>query len=411
MTVSLTRLAVAALLAVAGPAAAQDACGDVQGRVAVLANDFGALHAVTDAAKACAGDDFTANHTLDHRNLQVAALTANPAQYTVALIANGSISPLLNAGLIRPLDDLVAEHGQSLQKGQLIRLNGKVMAVAFMANAQHLFYRKDLLEQAGLEPPKTYEEVVAAGKAIRDAGLMEYPFAFNSKAGWDLAEEFINMYFGYGGQLFAPGSAEPAVANAQGVDALEMMKSLTELSNPDYLTFDANATTSLWESGQVAMAVMWGSRGTTILDDEGSTPEIVQNTALAAAPTVGDGSIPASTLWWDGFSIAQNTSDEDAEASFVAMLEGISPKTVAANQDLAIWLVEGYQPGPAAKGVTETVAGGAVSYPTVPYVGLLHTALGEELPAFFQGRKSAEQALADAEAAYRAAAKGQGFLN
>ena len=37
---------------------------------------------------------------------------------------------------------------------------------------------------------------------------------------------------------------------------------------------------------------------------------------LAAAPTVGGGTIPAATLWWDGFTIAKNISDEDAEASF-----------------------------------------------------------------------------------------------
>ena len=43
--------------------------------------------------------------------------------------------------------------------------------------------------------------------------------------------------------------------------------------------------------------------------------------------------------------------------------------------------------------------------------GLLHTALGAELPDFMQGKESAEQALADVEAAYVAAAKEKGYLN
>ena len=38
-------------------------------------------------------------------------------------------------------------------------------------------------------------------------------------------------------------------------------------------------------------------------------------------------------------------------------------------------------------------------------MGLLHTALGNELADFAQGKESAEQALADVEAAYVAAAK------
>jgi trehalose/maltose transport system substrate-binding protein len=46
----------------------------------------------------------------------------------------------------------------------------------------------------------------------------------------------------------------------------------------------------------------------------------------------------------------------------------------------------------------------------LPYMGLLHTAIGDNLADFLQGKESAEQALADTEAAYTAAAKEKGFL-
>jgi multiple sugar transport system substrate-binding protein len=137
---------------------------------------------VVAGAAACAGDGVTvtSNLTTEHENLQMAALTANPAQYSVKIVATSSIVPLLQAGLIRPLDDLVAQHGQGLSPTQLIRIDGQIMAVAFMSNAQHLFYRTDILEQVGLEPPTSYEEVLAAAKAIREAGIMEHPFALNT---------------------------------------------------------------------------------------------------------------------------------------------------------------------------------------------------------------------------------------
>jgi len=190
-----------------------------------------------------------------------------------------------------------------------------------------------------------------------------------------------------------------------------LSKSLTELSNPDYLTFDSNAVQASWEAGEIAMAHLWGSRGTGLLDNEGSTEEIVSNTLLVSSPTVGGGDIPASTLWWDGFAIASNISDEDAEASFLAMLNGISPAVVKANNDAAVWLVEGYEPSPASAGVFATAAGKTKPYPMIPFMGLMHTALGAELTEFLQGSESAEQALADTEAAYISAAKEKGFLN
>lgn len=407
------KMLLASTFLVAGTAAAHAGCGIESGSVRILGNDFAAIHAVSDRAMECAGDgvEVTKNLTTEHRDIQVAALTANPSEYTSAIVANGSLVPLLNEDLVRPLDDLVAKHGQSLKKNQLITVNGKIMAIAFMANAQHLFYRKDILEKAGIEVPKTYEEVVAAAAKLEADGIMENPFAMNTKTGWNLGEEFVNMYLGYGGEFFKPGSAEPAINNEKGVATLNMLKQLMEVSNPDFLTFDSNASAALWESGKLALATMWGSRGAPILDDEGSTEEVTSNTVLAGAPTVGGGSTPASTLWWDGFTIAKNISDEDAEATFIAMVHGIQPEVLKDHNDAAVWLIEGYQPGPAAQGVAETAEAGATPYPMLPYMGLMHTALGDNLSEFLQGQESAEQALADVEAAYVAAAREKGFLN
>lgn len=410
---SITKLSMISATAVFMGTTAYAGCGISSGNVSILGNEFAAIQAVAEGAKQCAGDGVTVESNLnkDYRELQVAALTANPAQYTAVTTTNAAIVPLLGDDLIRPLDDLIAKHGQNLSKNQMITVDGKVMAVAFMANAQHLFVRKDVLEAAGVDVPTTYEEVIAAGKAIKDAGLMEHPFATTSKTGWNLGEEFVNMYLGFGGEFFKPGTAEPNINNEAGIAALNTLKSLTELSNPDYLTFDSNAVQASWEAGEIAMAHLWGSRGTGLLDNEGSTEEIVSNTLLVSSPSVGGGDIPASTLWWDGFAIASNISDEDAEASFLAMLNGISPAVVKANNDAAVWLVEGYEPSPASAGVFATAAGKTKPYPMIPFMGLMHTALGAELTEFLQGSESAEQALADTEAAYISAAKEKGFLN
>ena len=245
-------------------------CGISSGNVSILSNDFPAIQAVTSAAATCAGDGVTVetNLTKDHKDIMVAALTANPAQYSSVIVSNSTLVTLMNDGLLRPLDEMVAKYGAALNKNQLITVNGKVMAVAFMANAQHLFSRVDVLKAAGVDSiPATYEEVLAAAEKIRAADLMEYPVALNTKAGWNLAEEFVNMYMGTGADFFKPGTAEVAINNKHGVATLEMLKSLVAYSNPDYLTYDSNATQAEWEAGNLALATMWGSRGSAVLDD------------------------------------------------------------------------------------------------------------------------------------------------
>ena len=388
-------------------------CGiEGAGSVRILSNDFEALRVVNDVALACATADVTvtANATAEHKNIQGPALTVNPAEYTVAVVANNSIVPLLNDDLIRPLDDLVAKYGASLQPNQLIKIDGKVMAIAFMGNGQHLFYRKDILEKAGVAVPTSYEDLLAAAQKIKDAGLMEYPLAASDKPGWDLAAEFVNMYLGTGGEFFAPGSAELAIDNDNGRKVLETMRAMTGFMNPDYLTYDANELNKVWDAGNVALMNQWGSLAGAAIDPATANPDVAANTAFAAAPTIGGGTIPAAALWWDGFTIAKNISDEDAAVSFQAMVKGISPETVAAHPEAATWLVAGFQPGPTAVGVIDNAKAGARAYPMQPYMGLLHTALSAELADFIAGKEDADQALADVKAAYDAAAKEGGFL-
>ncbi len=400
-----------AALAVGGPVFAE--CGIASGSVRILSNDFAALQILNTAATTCASDTVTVttNGTTEHKTIQVPALTANPAEYTVAMVANNSIVPLLAGGLIRPLDDLVAKYGQQLQPNQLIKIDGKVMAIAFMANGQHMVMRGDLMKEAGITTlPTSWTGVMQAADAMKEKGVLEYPLAASDAAGWDLAAEFVNMYLGTGGEFFEPGSAKLAIDNDQGRLALQTMRNLTKYMPPDYITFDTDSMAQLYRDGKVGAMNNWGSLAGTLIDPAKAMPVVAENTIFAAAPTVGDGTIPAAALWWDGFTIATNISDADAEASFQAMMHAVAPETAAAHPNAAVWLIKGYQPGPAAIGVVANARGGARPYPMVPWMGLLHETLGTELADFIKGSEDADKALADINAAYTAAAQQAGYL-
>jgi len=387
-------------------------CGVTNGSIKILANEFTTYRIFMDEVKSCAGPDadFSVTHSVDHNKLQVAALSANPAEFSAKLVTNGSITPLMNEGLLRPLDDLVAKYGSNLNENQKITIDGKIYAVAFMANAQHLWYRESILNDLGIAVPSTYEEVIAAAEKIKAAGVMPNPYAGAFKSGWNLGQEFVNMYLGHGGEFFKSGSAQPNVNNETGVAALNVIKKLTELSNPDFLTQDTNAVKEEWESGNVALMHVWNSGAASLLDDEGDQA-IKADTRLAPSPTVGGGSKPATTLWWDGIGIATNTSDENAEASFRALVGAASSTELANNNPNAtVWLIKGYTPGDTAGPVVDAANRGTTPYPSFPHMSLMHGALSTELVEFLQGNESAEKALADVEAAYIAKATEQGFL-
>ena len=389
-------------------------CGPSGQSVRILASDFPAIHAVAGTAEqncAASASEFTRNHTTEARQIMNAALTPNPAEYTSVIVANSTLTQLMNDGLVRPLNDLVDKYGSNLPKNLMITIDDNIMAVAFMANSQHLFSRTDILKQAGVDSvPATYSEMISAAKAIRDAGIMEYPIVMNMKTGWNVGESFNLVFLAHGGEFFKAGTAEPSVNSAAGIAALNTLKQLVGYAHPDHLTQASNETQAIWEAGEAALGIMWGSRGSVILDDEGSSEQVTSNTVLSSAPSVEPGGLPGATLWWDGFTISKNVSDAEAEATFAALASALNAEMVAANNDDAIWLLEGFKPGAAAAGVSATAQGGAVPYPMLPQIGLLHNALGAELADFLKGDESAEKALADVEAAYITAAKEEGFL-
>ncbi len=409
----LKKIAMASVVSLLGSTAFAAGHGcSIDARVSIVGNEFPAIQTVGAGATECTGGEVSKNLTADHQKINLAGMQGNPAEYTTAIVANSSIVALMNDDVIRPLDDLVAKHGKDLKQNQLITINGKVMAVAFMANAQHLVYRADVLEKIGMEPPKTYEDMLAAAKKIRDMGIMENPVGGAYKAGWNLAQEFNNMFLGMGGQHFEAGTANPSINNEMGVKTLNMMKALSEYMNPDFLTHDSNATNAEYRAGNVALMNMWGSRAATLVDAEGVSDEVKNGFAIAGPMTVGGGDQAASTLWWDGWTVAKNVSDAEAEATFIAMTHAIRPAILEDGEvaKQAVWLIDGYSPTDAAVGVFAAAQMNTTPYPMLPYMGLMHTALGAELADFMQGKESAEQALADVEAAYMAAAKEKGFL-
>ena len=373
-------------------------------KVSLLANSFAAWKAVSDAMSECG--NFEAELDAEFRKKQPDAFAANPSLYQLGGVSNGTIQPLLSAGTIRPLDDLVAKYGKDLQPNQLIRINGQIMAIATMVNNQHLMYREDIFKSLGLEVPTTYYELLTAADKVAASGQVQYALGGTYKAGWNLAEEFVNMYMGMGGDFFE--GSKPSVNNAMGIRTLEMMRNLTHYMDPEYLVADSTYVQQQFQQGKIAVAVLWATRAAAM--DDAKESQVVGKVKMAAAPSPVSGALPASTLWWDGVVLAKNMTDQQADEAFQLLMEGIDREMVTNNNDAAVWLINGYTPGPMAMGAAETAENGALPYPNGVEMGLMHTALGNNVADFLTGKETAEQTLMDIEAEYTTAAKEKGLL-
>lgn len=404
MTLRPLALTAAVLLATTGLARAECAF-DNEMPLKSLTAGFEAWKAVTDAMAECG--NFQAELDQEFRSKQPAAFAADPSLYHMGGVANSTIVPLLNEGTIRPLNDLVEQHGQHLSANQIITIDGDVMAIAMMVNAPHLMVRRDILDELGLAVPTTWDEVLDAAAQIEEAGLVDYPLGGTFATGWNIAAAFVNMYLGFGGELFKDG-AQPAVNSAAGVQALETMKALSEYMDPEFLVSDSTYVQQQLQQGRIAMANLWASRAGA-MDNEAES-EVVGMVEMAAAPKAMADGAPATTIWWDGMVIASNITDEEAEAAFRLMMEGMDTEMVQANNDAAVWLIDGYEVTPIAEGAIASMRAGAPPYPASTEMGLMHSAIGNNVADYFTGAESAEAALADVEAEYLTSAREAGLV-
>ncbi|MEM9967336.1 MAG: extracellular solute-binding protein [Pseudomonadota bacterium] len=403
----LKKLALAGAVSLLGTSAFAACSYENTTEVKMLSAGFEAWKAVTDAMAECG--NLQAELDQEFRTKQPAAFEANPSLYHLGGVSNGTITPLLNAGTIRPLDDLIEKYGQNLSPNQLIRVDGKIMAVAMMVNTQHLMYREDILADLGIATPTSWDEVLEAAETIKQAGVVDYPLGATMKSGWNLAQEFVNMYPGVGGAFFNDDNTT-AVNGPAGEKALANLKAIMAYTDPEVLVSDSTYVQQQFQQGKIAMANLWASRAAAMNDAAES--QVVGKVKMAAAPTAMAGGAPATTLWWDGIVVAANITDEEADAAFRLAMEGIDTDMVTANNDAAIWLVNGYQPGPLSEGAvaTATATPAPPPYPSTTQMGLLHTALGNEIPAFLTGERDAAATLAAIEEAYTTAAKEAGVL-
>jgi multiple sugar transport system substrate-binding protein len=385
----------------------------LQARLELVSNAFPVMQHLAQRATACNGGGLKVNVKLTPRvnhEVETAFASAGKSPFDAAVVSASVFSDLYARSQLYPLTDLVRKYGPryGLEERMLVRMDGEVMAIAFMQNTQNLFYRRDIFQRHGIAVPTTYAEMlqVAAVLRAKEPGIAN-PIAQTFAQGWDLATEFTNMLASMGGRFFVPGSAEPAFQGPEGVATVALMRSLLPYMSPNALASNSDDVMNQLQQGRAAMGVLWASRAARMDDPSASrVPGLIE---FAAAPAARLGGGSAAHLWWDGVVMPRN-GPAQREATFQVLMEMLSAESVAAGNDLTIWVRSNYKPGRTGVGIERALAGGAKVWPAEPFFSLAHGQVGKVLADAIKGVRDPAQALAGAAASYRLAAIEKGYI-
>ena len=275
---------------------------------------------------------------------------------------------------------------------------GKTYGVPWINDTKFFFSNKKMLADAGItSTPRTWDDVIAAAKAIKAKGTVKYPLAWS----WSQAEAVIcdwaELAGTMGGADFIDAQGNATFNKGGGLAALTFMKKTIDdgLTNPASLGFLEDDVNKTMGAGQAAMALNW-TYGLGVMNDPAKST-VAGQIQVTAAP--GTASTPTAGVN-GGMSIAitKSTKHPDEALKFALWMASQAMQEKYDSSTLPMWKAS-FGDANVTKAAPELFAAAKdqfaalVTRPVVPYYSKLSSALQVAIQEALKGTKTPQQAL------------------
>jgi multiple sugar transport system substrate-binding protein len=281
------------------------------------------------------------------------ALRSKSATPDVFRVSNFSNAEFVATGSMLPLDDLIARDKVDMNDFLLPlapnKIAGKLYGMQQDFRIPILIYRKSLLEKASVTaPPRTYEEICAAGgKLSKLDNVVGYAVPLGTSGGLGgaqpLAENFFSsMVSETDGKYFADDGRDFQADPAQVIKTLQMIKDLygrCKATPQAGVQFGYNEVHDGLRAGNVAMST-FGLFRFRAIQVGGAGDDL----AWAPPPAFK----PDGKLVSYGYTVAinANTANKDAAWEFTKFMGGAEAQTIAADGGEVVARASVYESSP-----------------------------------------------------------------
>lgn len=193
--------------------------------------------------------------------------------FTVTMRATGTVQPVTE--LANRLDEA---HGFLDAAIDPYTYAGEVWAVPMYGMAMSLWYRADVLEEAGIEPPTTWDELLEAAEALTGGG--RYGIGLPGSRSLYTDQVIYNFMIGAGGQDLFDEDGGLRFDNADTVRAFDMYRQLYQFSPPDAVSWIWGDAEAAFAAGLVPMIIQF----TVITTFDQQTDEPAEHLGVVTIP-------------------------------------------------------------------------------------------------------------------------------
>jgi multiple sugar transport system substrate-binding protein len=177
-----------------------------------------------------------------------------------------------------------------------------------------LYYRKDLLEAAGLKVPTTLDELKAAAEKLTDKNKDVYGFVARGQRS-PLVTQFSSFLYSFGGDWFDAKTGKATIDTPEALKAIDFYGTmLREYGPPGALNMSWPQAVAIFAQGKVALYTDANSIFQNLLDPTKSA--VADKTGVAPFPAGPAGANMYSVTSW-GLSIYSGSKNKDAAWEFI----------------------------------------------------------------------------------------------
>lgn len=134
---------------------------------------------------------------------------------------------------------------------------GRLWAVPWFVDAGLLYYRRDLLEARGLAPPETWDELVAAARALADGDRL-YGYVWQGKQYEGLVCNVLEVLWSHGGRVLAGDRVVlDSPENRRGLGFLHDLVHRHRISPPHVTTATEETARRIFGEGRAVFLRNW----------------------------------------------------------------------------------------------------------------------------------------------------------
>jgi multiple sugar transport system substrate-binding protein len=139
------------------------------------------------------------------------------------------------------------------------KYQNKLYRMPFRTDVGMLYYRKDLLEKAGLKPPKTFQDLLTTSQTLQNQNLAQWGYVWQGKQYEGLAAMFTEILQGYGGFWVNPETQAIGLDAPESIEAVKFLRQTIKqgISPPGVTTYAEEETRRLFESGNTVFLRNW----------------------------------------------------------------------------------------------------------------------------------------------------------